>query len=417
MSLKQHSVPSCFKKSKIIPIPKKTKVESLNDYRPVAITSVIMKVFERLVLTYLKSCKSLVLDCNQFAYRHNRCVEDAVSHTLHSILEHLDKPKTYVRILFIDYSSAFNTIVPQKLFDKLSRSIDQSLCFWLLDFLLLRPLIVQFNDTLSDIITLSTGAPQGCVLSPFLYSVFTNDCISHRATVKIAKFADDTTVTGLITDSNETEYRDEVKDLVEWCSNNNLLLNPSKTKEIIVDFRKKPSQIQPLSINGEIIERVSNFKFLGTVISDDLRWETNTDKVVSKAHQRLYFLRLLKKFKLSSSILSQFYKSTIESVLCFSISVWYGNLSQKDKHRLNRIVNISSKIIGLELPTLESIYVRRLTKRASNILKDDTHPAYKLFEVLPSGRRYRSIATKTNRFRYSTFPQTMTILSGGIQTS
>ena len=235
--------------------------------------------------------------------------------------------------------------------------------------------------------------------------------------MKITKLADDTTVTGLITESNETEYRDEVKDLVEWCSNNNLLLNPSKTKEIIVDFRKKPSQIQPLSINGEIIERVSNFKFLGTIISDDLRWETNTDKVVSKAHQRLYFLRLLKKFKLSSNILSQFYRSTIESVLCFSISVWYGNLSQKDKHRLNRIVNISSKIIGLELPTLESIYVRRLVKRASNILKDDTHPAYKLFELLPSGRRYRSIATKTNRFRDSTFPQTMTILSNGIQTS
>ena len=327
-----------FKKSKIIPIPvpKKTKVESLNDYRPVALTSVIMKVFERLVLTYLKNCKSLVLDCNQFAYRHNRCVEDAVSHTLHSILEHLDKPKTYVRILFIDYSSAFNTIVPQKLFDKLSLSIDQSLCYWLLDFLLLRPQTVQFNDTLSDIITLSTGAPQGCVLSPFLYSVFTNDCISQRDTVKITKFADDTTVTGLITESNETEYRDEVKDLVEWCSNNNLLLNPSKTKEIIVDFRTKPSQIQPLSINGEIIERVSNFKFLGTVISDDLKWEANIDKVVSKAHQRLYFLRLLKKFKLSSNILSQFYKSTIESVLCFSITVWYGNLSQKDKHRLNR---------------------------------------------------------------------------------
>ena len=73
-------------------------------------------------------------------------------------------------------------------------------------------------------------------------------------------------------------------------------------------------------------------------------------------------------------------------------------------------------LIGLDFPTLEYIYVKRFVKRADNILKDDAHPAYKLFEVLPSGRRIRSIATRTNMFRDSTFPQTMTILSAGIQT-
>ena len=77
------------------------------------------------------------------------------------------------------------------------------------------------------------------VLSPLLYSLFTNDCISHHESVRITKFADDTTLAGLIKCEDETAYRQEVSTLVKWCGENNLLLNASKTKEIIVDFRRK----------------------------------------------------------------------------------------------------------------------------------------------------------------------------------
>jgi hypothetical protein len=108
-SLSIQRVPNCFKASTIIPVPKNQKVTCLNDYRPVALTSVVMKVFERLVLKFIKLITSEILDPFQFAYRENRCVEDAVALTLHSILEHLEHNKTYARILFIDFSSAFNT--------------------------------------------------------------------------------------------------------------------------------------------------------------------------------------------------------------------------------------------------------------------------------------------------------------------
>ncbi|KAK3559091.1 hypothetical protein QTP86_004123 [Hemibagrus guttatus] len=111
-SLELCEVPACFKRSTIIPIPKKPKITGLNDYRPVTLTSVVMKSFERLVLAYLKNITGPLLDPLQFAFRANRSVDDAVNMGLHFILQHLHKSGTYVRLLFVDFSSAFNTIIP-----------------------------------------------------------------------------------------------------------------------------------------------------------------------------------------------------------------------------------------------------------------------------------------------------------------
>ncbi len=118
-SLATSVVPTPFKKSVIIPVPKNSRPSCLNDYCPVALTSTVMKVFERLSNVFKKHiCSSIpaTLDPLQFSYRPNRSTDDAISQVLHSSLTHIDsKNGNYVRLLFIDYSSAFNTIVPTKL--------------------------------------------------------------------------------------------------------------------------------------------------------------------------------------------------------------------------------------------------------------------------------------------------------------
>lgn len=92
-------------------------------------------------------------------------MEDAVSSVLHTSLVHLEEEKSYVRLLFVDFSSAFNTIVPQHLVDKLgSLGFSAPLCNWLLGFLTERSQRVGSN--ISSSIPLSVGSPQGCVLSP-----------------------------------------------------------------------------------------------------------------------------------------------------------------------------------------------------------------------------------------------------------
>ena len=163
-------------------------------------------------------------------------------------------------MLFIDYSSAFNTVLPTGLAEKLLiLGLTPSLCSWVLDFLTDRPQTVRVGTRTSGTRTVSTGTPQGCVLSPLLCTLFTYDCASTQRNTTIIKFADDTTVIGLITGGVETDYREEVAQLVSWCHTNNLSLNTEKTKELIIDPRKRRDQHSPLHIVETRVEWVKTF--------------------------------------------------------------------------------------------------------------------------------------------------------------
>ena len=110
-------------------------ITCLNDYQPVALTSVAMKRFERLVMAHISTIIPETRDPLQFAYHPNRSTDHAISIAFHTALSHLDKRNTYVRMLFIDYNSAFNTIVPSKLITKLrTLGLNTSLCNWILDW-------------------------------------------------------------------------------------------------------------------------------------------------------------------------------------------------------------------------------------------------------------------------------------------
>lgn len=177
-SLSKAIVPSCFKSATIIPVSKTTTVSCLNDYRPVALTPIVMKCFERLVMTQISEKIDASIDQNQYAYRRNRSTADAVSSVVHLALTHLDSRDTYVRLLFMDFSSAFNTIIPQTLIHKLETlGLSYSLYNWILDFLTNRRII---HNIISSTIVLNTGSPQGCVLNPMLYTLLTYECSTRH---------------------------------------------------------------------------------------------------------------------------------------------------------------------------------------------------------------------------------------------
>ncbi|KAK3548557.1 hypothetical protein QTP70_014476 [Hemibagrus guttatus] len=214
-------------------------------------------------------------------------------------------------MLFVDYSSAFNTIIPSTLTTKLQHlGLSPSLCQWISNFLTGRPQAVRMGRHVSASLTLSTGAPQGCVLSPLLYSLYMYDCVATTNSTTSSLLTTQVVV-GLISDNNETAYLEEIRNLENWCQRNNLLLNVSKTKELIVDFSTKQERnYQTPMINESPVERVDSFRYLGVHITQDLSCSCHINTVVKKQH--LYHLRHLIDFRLPSKVLRNFYSCTIE---------------------------------------------------------------------------------------------------------
>ena len=286
--LEEGKVPEAWKTATIVPVPKKPNPKEMNDYRPVALTSVPFKCLERIVLERLRKETAKHQDQNQFAYKKGSSTDDAIILLIQNILSHLEKQKTYARVLFIDFSSAFNTIQPHLMLEKLmSMSVDPTIMKFILSFLTNRKQKVRVGQTFSSEKTTNTGAPQGYVLSPVLFTLYTADCKSEDILIK---FADDTSLTGLIS-NDESRYRESIENLKEWCDNNFLELNVSKTKEVVVDFRRKSSELEPVTLKSEPVERVSLYKYLGVTIDDKLNFSEHTQVISKKANKRMFFLR------------------------------------------------------------------------------------------------------------------------------
>ncbi|KAJ8010041.1 hypothetical protein DPEC_G00070860 [Dallia pectoralis] len=217
LSVETGRVPAIWKTSCIVPVPKNSGPSILNDFRPVALTSHCMKVLERLMLQHLRPLVRDHIDPLQFAYQPRLGVEDAIIFMLHRAYHHLEGAGSMVRIMFFDFSSAFNTIRPILLARKLSvMQMDLDIVAWITDYLTDRPQFVRLQSSLSDVADSNTGSPQGTVLSPCLFTLYTSDFRYNSGTCHLQKFADDSSIVGCITEDNYEEYSGLVQSFVRW---------------------------------------------------------------------------------------------------------------------------------------------------------------------------------------------------------
>ena len=401
------------------------------------------------------------VDPLQFAYRHNRGVEDAVLTLIHETLAHINANGSYARILFVDFSSAFNTVQPHILLGKLQdMNICPHLSLWIADFLHNRtqrvcvkkgidatsstsssssslsspsdsnsqtvgppqtnsqlkaqitngtqnPGSVAHNDItnthcFSDTRTINTGTPQGTVISPFIFTLYTNDCRSTHEEQRTIKFSDDTAVVDF-TESEEI-FSNSVRDFSEWCEKNFLELNVGKTKEMVVDFKTNRTDVGALQIKGQTVERVTEYRYLGTVVDEKFKFKKNTEIIHKKCRQRMVMLYQLRSLMVSNRILMQCYQAFVESILTFSFICWFGSLDVKDRKLICGIANQCGKIVGNRNINIPELYKKRVCAKAMKIHCDPSHWLNRVLEVLPSNRRFRSIRCKTKRFQNTFFP-------------
>lgn len=182
---------------------------------------------------------------------------------LNLVFKHLEGSKTHARLLFVDFSSAFNTIQTHIFINKLINdfSLDFNVVGWILDFLTNRTQRVRVNGHTSDVLISSTDSPQGCVLSPLLYILYTNDCRSEYENRYILKFADNSVILSLL-HGTENNHGPVVDEFVQWCDKSFLKLNVAKTKDMSIDFRRQPTPSQAI-IKGQVKESVERCEVLG----------------------------------------------------------------------------------------------------------------------------------------------------------
>ena len=184
-----------------------------------------------------------------------------------------------------------------------------------------------------------------------------------------------------------------------------------KTKEMIVDFSPASVDHNPLYINDELVENVSEYKYLGTIIDSKFNFNQNVDAIHKKAHSRLYFVRQLSRLHVHNKILELFYTSIVQSVIAFSIVCWYGNSSVQSKSKLDRVIKSCRKVGVENAASLENIFRKSTIQRCKVIINDQLHPLHNLYAMLPSCKRLSSIKCRTTRYIRSFVPCSVKLLN------
>ena len=234
VSLKQQCVPMLWNLANISPIPKETSLSECNQLRPISLTNVIMRLFEKLVFKLeISSHIDTIIRNDQFAYKRRSNTTTALLTCQHYWLKWLeDEDVNFVRIISFDFSKAFDSVPHDIVCEKLkSTNINPYIINWIINFLMYRRQRVVVDGIVTEFVDINRGVPQGTVIGPFLFSLMVDDIKSLKPQDNLLiKFADDITVSAPVKMGGDTAIV-EVNNIDNWAMENRMSLNLSKTWE------------------------------------------------------------------------------------------------------------------------------------------------------------------------------------------
>lgn len=365
-SLNDSVVPEILKTSIVRPIYKSGSKSDLNNYRPIAILSVIEKVLEEIVVRRLNSflTKHKIISNNQFGFQRGKNINQLLGYFSNCINRNLNINNQCLA-LFIDFSKAFDTLPHEKLLNTLENCGIRGICLnWFKSYLNCRNYRVKIDNTLSSQITTNFGVPQGSKLGPILYIIYTNEMVKLLKHSEVFSYADDTAI--IVTHKNVKEaekiMQNEFTELCKWCHDNGLIINSKKTKLMHIRPRHIPNSNIEIKFhdfdclhNRNVtsneccktnIELVESYKYLGVHLDHNFKWKIHIQQLTKKLRKSMFAL-----YHLSNCspffVLKQAYFSLIESQLRHGITAWGKSkqckVLQKYQNRLIKLLNKSNK--------------------------------------------------------------------------
>ena len=353
--------PDCLKEAKVIPIPKSKILDDVNNYRPISLLSILSKPLERHVQPNLLAFfeKHEMFNSYQSGFRQKHSCQTALSHLIDSWLDAINN-KEMTGAVFLDLKKAFDLVDHNILLKKLKayHIHDNTLAF-LQSYLSDRTQRVFVHGQFSNIGAVNIGVPQGSILGPLLFIIFINDLPMSvkNKNVECNLFADDTSLhaRGETVHNIEIDLQSSLNEVSDWCKENKMVLHPAKTKSMLITTRQKRQlAVPPLKLNLDLepIEQVSERKFLGVTIDDQLNWNAHTDNLCTKLSRNIFLLSKLQDVT-DTSCRKLFFHAHVKSHVDYVSNVWDGCSGDQMK-RLNSIYRRAIKKVDTRpIPTNE----------------------------------------------------------------